>query len=143
MSRVSACLLRSASVALVAAMVGGINGIAIAAPTTPTTAPAPPPKTVTWYADHRQDRARMQLACLDDPGRLMSAPDCVNAHQASVTVALREARLHTGELDASKPAFWSDDPASRRNKLIVCRRNPGLANCDAARRSLLIEAGRG
>ena len=142
MSRVSASVLR-AGVALVSVVFVGVSGPAIAAPTSPTTAPASPPKTVTWYANNRQERARVQLACIDDPGRLMSAPDCINAHQASVTAALRQARLHTGELDARKPAFWPDDPASRRNKLIVCRRNPGLANCNAARRSLLIEAGRG
>lgn len=101
-----------------------------------------PPKTVTWYADHRQQRAQVQLACIDDPGHLGSDPDCINADRASVEVALRQARLRTGTLDPRDPAFWSDDPQNRRSKLIMCRRNPELQYCDVARRSLLIEAGK-
>jgi hypothetical protein len=83
----------------------------------------------------------VQLACIDDPGRLANNPDCINAHQASVEVALREARARTGTMDPRDPAFWSEDPGSRRNKLLMCRLNPQLDHCDAARRSLLIEAG--
>ena len=82
----------------------------------------------------------MQLACLDDPGRLRNTPDCINAESANVTVALRESRNRIGELDARKPAFWSEDPKNRYNKLLVCRRNPQLSNCDVARRSLELEA---
>lgn len=101
-----------------------------------------PPKTVTWYADHRQQRAQVQLACIDNPGQFGGDPDCVNAHAASVEVALRQARARTGTLDPRDPAFWSDDPQNRRSKLLMCRRNPELQYCDVARRSLLIEAGR-
>jgi hypothetical protein len=100
-----------------------------------------PPRTVTWYADNPQARARVQLACLDDPGHLASNPDCINAQQASVEVALREARSRTAAMDPSSPAFWAADPEARRNKLIMCRRNPGLDHCGAALRSLQIEAG--
>ena len=99
-------------------------------------------RTVTWYADHPQERASVQLVCLDDPGHLAGNPDCVNAHEASVEVALREARLRTGAMDPSKPAFWSRDPNNRRNKLLTCRLDPQLLFCDVARRSLLIEAGK-
>jgi len=101
-----------------------------------------PPKTVTWYADHQQDRARRQLVCIDDPGHLALDPDCVNAQQASVEVALRQARTRTGTLDPRKPEFWSSDPQTRRNKLLMCRSTPGLQYCDVARRSLMIEAGK-
>jgi hypothetical protein len=100
-----------------------------------------PPKTVTWYADNPKARAQVQLACIDDPGRLANNPDCINAHQASVEVALREARARTGTLDPRDPAFWSDDPQNRRAKLVMCRLTPQLEYCDVARRSLLIEAG--
>ncbi|WP_454888875.1 EexN family lipoprotein [Sphingobium indicum] len=100
-----------------------------------------PPKTVTWYADHRQQRAQVQLACLDDPGHLGRDPDCINAHAASVEVALRQTRARTGTLDPRDPAFWFDDPQNRQSKLLMCRRNPELQYCDVARRSLLIEAG--
>jgi hypothetical protein len=99
------------------------------------------PRSVTWYADNPQARARVQLACLDDPGRLGRTPDCINAHQASVAVALREARARTGEMNPERPAFWSSSPEARRSKLLMCRRNPQLLHCDAAKRSLQLEAG--
>lgn len=101
----------------------------------------PEPRTVSWYADHPRARAKVQLACIDDPGHLADTPDCVNAHQASVEVALRKARGRASTLDPRDPAYWSSIPANRRSKLNMCRRNPELTNCDAARRSLEIEAG--
>ncbi len=104
--------------------------------------PAAEPRTVSWYADHPQARAQVQLACFDDPGRLGRDPDCINAQQASVEVALREARSRTGTMDPNDPAFWSSDPETRKSKLIMCRRDPNLANCEAARQSLIIEAGK-
>lgn len=102
---------------------------------------ATPPRTVTWYADNPKARASVQLACLDDPGRLGTSPDCINAHQANVEVATREARARTGTMDPRDPAFWSNDPQGRRAKLSMCRLNPQLLYCDVARRSLLVEAG--
>jgi len=102
---------------------------------------ATPPRTVTWYADNPKARAGVQLACLDDPGRLGNSPDCINAHQANVEVATREARARTGTMDPRDPAFWSNDPQGRRAKLSMCRLNPQLIYCDVARRSLLVEAG--
>jgi len=115
----------------------GFAGPAAAQGSSPT-----PPRTVSWYADNPRVRAQVQLACFDDPGRLGRDPDCVNAQKASVEVALREARSRTGTMDPRDPAFWSSDPETRKSKLIMCRRDPDLANCDAARRSLLIEAGK-
>ena len=104
------------------------------------TAAVSPPHTVTWYADNRPARAKRQLLCLDDPGHLRNTPDCINAEAASVTVALREARHRIGELDARKLAFWSEDPRGRYNKLLICRQNPHVENCNVARRSLELEA---
>ena len=115
-----------------------------------TTAAEPPsspnrtttlPRTVTWYADNPRSRASAQLACLDDPGRLAHTPDCINADRANVEVALREARVRTGTMDPRDPAFWSNDPQNRRNKLLMCRQTPQLDFCAVAKRSLLIEAG--
>lgn len=100
-----------------------------------------PPRTVSWYASNPQTRARVELVCLNDPGHLNRDPDCINAHQASVEVALRAARSRTATMDPNNPAFWTNDPESRRSQLIMCRRNPGLANCAAAKRSLQMEAG--
>lgn len=103
--------------------------------------PSTPPKTVTWYADNLRARAQVQLACIDNPGQLERNADCINSQQASVEVALREARSRTGTLNPNDPAFWSNDPKNRRNKLMMCRLTPQLHYCDVARRSLLIEAG--
>lgn len=103
---------------------------------------ATPPRTVSWYADNPAARASVQLACLDDPGRLGNSPDCINAHQANVEVALKQARSRTGTMDPRDPAFWSNDPQNRRNKLLLCRQTPQLNYCDAAKRSLLVEAGK-
>ena len=140
---VDSLTLRLVTVGLALALAGTMSGVARAAPAPASTATANPPKTVTWYANNRQARARVQLACLDDPGRLINNPDCVNAHEASVNVAIREGKLRNGELDAKKMAFWSDDPVERRDWLLLCRKNPQLANCDVARRSLMVEAGLG
>lgn len=116
--------------------------LAVSAPAAGQGASQQAPKTVSWYADHQQERALMQLACMDNPGQLARNPDCVNAHQASVEIAVRAARARTGSLDPRDPAFWSADPNTRRNKLLMCRSNPQLDGCDAAKRSLLIEAGK-
>ncbi|CAN7186884.1 EexN family lipoprotein [Phenylobacterium sp. LjRoot225] len=115
--------------------------LAVSAPAAGQGAPQQAPKTVSWYANHQQERALRQLACMDNPGQLARDPDCINAHQASVEVALRIARARTGTLDPRDPAFWSADPNTRAAKLSMCRLNPQLDGCDAARRSLLIEAG--
>jgi hypothetical protein len=117
------------------------GGSALAQGTATPTPAATPPRTVTWYADNPRARASVQLACLDDPGRLGNTPDCVNADRANVESATREARSRTGTMDPRSPTFWSNDPQNRRNKLLMCRHNPQLDYCDVARRSLLIEAG--
>lgn len=118
------------------------TSIPVAAQTTSTTKPAQtPPRTVSWYADNQRARASTQLACLDDPGHLGATADCINANRASTEVALREARFITGTMDPRDPVFWSNDPTGRHNWLLMCRGTPQLPNCDAARRSLLIEAG--
>lgn len=99
-------------------------------------------KTVSWYADHQQERAQMQLRCLDDPGHLRNTPDCINAERGAIEAAHRQARHGFGVMDPNDPAFWSADPSTRAAQLSMCRLNPQLDNCDAARRSLLIEAGK-
>lgn len=101
-----------------------------------------PPRTVTWYADHQQERAQVQLTCMDDPGHLANDPDCINAQQASVVVAARDAQEHIGKFSSSDPEFWSAFPEARANKLIICHLDPHTDYCDAAKKSLLIEAGK-
>ena len=122
-------------------LLAGAFAVPTAVAATPTQT-ATPPRTVTWYADNPQARASVQLACLDDPGRLANTPDCINADRANVETALREARSRTGTMDPRDPAFWSNDPQNRRNRLLMCRLNPQLEYCGVAKRSLLIEAGK-
>ena len=136
------CTLQAARLALSA--VTFLATFAGQAATQGIVAPSPAasaPRTVTWYADNPRFRAGVQLACLDDPGRLANTPDCINADRANVEVALREARSRTGTMDPRNTAFWSNDPKNRRSQLVMCRLNPQLDYCDVARRSLLIEAG--
>ena len=45
-----------------------------------------PPRTVELVCRQPKARASVQLACLDDPGRLGGTPDCVNADRANVEV---------------------------------------------------------
>ena len=99
------------------------------------------PHTVTWYADNPQTRARVELLCLDNPGQLGRNPDCINAHQAAIVLAAREARARTAPMNPASPGFWAADPEARQNKLLLCRRNPDLQFCDVAKRSLTAEAG--
>ena len=101
----------------------------------------PLPRTVSWYADNPRARASVQLACLEDPGRLGKTSDCINADRANVELVTREARARTGTMDPRNPAFWSNDPQTRRNKLLMCNLNSKVDYCDVAKRSLLIEAG--
>lgn len=100
-------------------------------------------RTVSWYADRPRERAAVQLACLDDPGRLGGTPDCINAQRASEEVALRDARLRDRAMRVGPddPLFWTADPSTRAAKLSACRMNPSVGHCEAARRSLEIEAG--
>ena len=131
---------RPAAAVFAALTVAALPAIAQQGATQQSAAPTPP-RTVSWYADNPQARARVQLACIEDPGRLSGTPDCINAQRASVEVALRHARARTGTLDPRNPQFWSDDPEGRASKLIMCRDNPQLDNCEPAKRSLMIEAG--
>jgi hypothetical protein len=69
--------------------------------------PLPPQerRTVSWYAANPWALEAVTRACRDDPGRLRSTPDCVNADQARIVVAEREARARQ---DAAGAAFGGD-----------------------------------
>jgi len=133
---------KSCTVQALAAVFSLLPMLAVSTATAGQETPRRTAKTVSWYADHQQERAQMQLACMDNPGQLANAPDCVNAQEASVEVALRAARMRTGTTNPNDPAFWSADPNTRAAKLSMCRLNPQLDYCDVAKRSLLIEAGK-
>ena len=128
---------------ILAYLAAGVGAIALLMSSAWAVEPAPSsaPHTVTWYADNPQSRARVELLCLDNPGQLGSNADCINAHQAAIVIAAREARARTAPLNPNNPGFWSADPEARQNQLLLCRRNPGLQFCEVAKRSLMAEAG--
>lgn len=42
-----------------------------------------PPRTVTYYREHADERKAMVETCADDPGSRGQAPNCVNARKAT------------------------------------------------------------
>lgn len=107
-------------------------------------------RTVSWYAANPWALEAVTRACRDDPGRLRGTPDCVNADQARIVVAEREARARAGvgptapvetpdlerarqaEREArrnlgdltppSSPRYWAARPVERAQQLAHCAR---------------------
>ncbi|MCE4551929.1 EexN family lipoprotein [Xanthomonas hortorum] len=61
------------------------------------------PKTVTYYAEHNDERKTVLTRCRDNPGELRETPDCVNAERADAKKAL----ARRGHLDL-KPLTAED-----------------------------------
>lgn len=116
--------------------------LALAAATAVAAGPAAATHTVTWFADNPQERARVELRCIDDPGHLGTTPDCINARQAASELSYRYLqRSNAPRYTPSDPRYWSARPVVRASHLGVCRVSPAIGNCEAARLSLLQEAG--
>ena len=49
-----------------------------------------PPKTVSWFFEHRDELAVTLKACRDNPGELATTPKCVNANEARNKVTVQE-----------------------------------------------------
>ena len=41
-------------------------------------------RTVDWYKTHEKERVEMLAKCQNNPGQLVSTPNCMNAQQADV-----------------------------------------------------------
>lgn len=82
--------------------------------------------TASWYAANPSVLARVIALCRDNPGDGWNNPDCMNARQAQVLVAERQARGRLGDLTSPEtPRYWADRPAERAQKLAICARlNP-------------------
>jgi hypothetical protein len=87
--------------------------------------PLPPreQRTVSWYAANPWALEAVTRACRDDPGRLRGTPDCVNADQARIVVAEREARARAG-MRPNAPAVTPDAERARQ-AANEARRNQG------------------
>lgn len=104
-------------------------------------------RTATWYAENPTVLDYVTGLCREDPGRLQRDPDCINAAQARLIVAQREAeqaaRLGTvrrspyDTTPPTSPRYWQDRPEERRQKLAYCARMTAEAQarffCAAAR----------
>ncbi|MGG5810547.1 EexN family lipoprotein [Falsiroseomonas sp. CW058] len=88
--------------------------------------PLPPQerRTVSWYAANPWALEAVTRACRDDPGRLRGTPDCVNADQARIVVAEREARARAG-MRPEPPAGATPDAERARQAEAEARRNQG------------------
>jgi hypothetical protein len=87
--------------------------------------PLPPQerRTVSWYAANPWALEAVTRACRDDPGRLRGTSDCVNADQARIVVAEREARARSGIQPETPPA--TPDAERARQAEAEARRNQG------------------
>jgi hypothetical protein len=87
--------------------------------------PLPPQerRTVSWYAANPWALEAITRACRDDPGRLRGTSDCVNADQARIVVAEREARARAGMRPETPPA--TPDAERARQAANEARRNVG------------------
>jgi len=100
-------------------------------------APPQSDRTVAWYADHPGALAAVTRVCRNDPGHGATNPDCMNASEAQVEVALRDARRHVDMTPPSDPHYWTVHPNELPATLLACARMPAqyqAANfCDSAR----------
>ncbi|MBU8541788.1 EexN family lipoprotein [Falsiroseomonas tokyonensis] len=87
--------------------------------------PLPPQerRTVSWYAANPWALDAVTRACRDDPGRLRGTSDCINADQARIVVAEREARARAG-MRPEAPAATPDSERARQAEA-EARRNRG------------------
>ena len=111
--------------------------LAVTVPAWSQSAPPEGQRTVDFYVQHPSIRARVDRACLNDPGHLRDSPDCWNAHRANLEDAARKA--HVADENASDPrtaAYWTARPNERRFKLSYCRH----MTPDAAARALCLPA---
>lgn len=101
-------------------------------------------RTVSWFADHPQERARVELKCIDDPGHLGRTPDCINARQAAAELSYRYSQRVAGaRYKPNDPKFWSQRPLARADRLNICHASEAVGDCAAARASLMQDAGLG
>ena len=98
------------------------------------TLPPTQQRTASWYADNPAALDYVTRLCRDDPGHLRSTPDCINAAQARIIVAQRDAertaqsrigpgpRMPGDLTPPSSPRYWRDRPEERAQKLAYCDR---------------------
>ena len=103
--------------------------------------PSEAQRTVEFYVQHPGLRARVNAACLNDPGHLRNAADCWNAHRADLVASARQTHEMAGDTsDPRSPAYWTKRPNERRFTLTMCshmtpehaRADPSCAPAEAS-----------
>jgi hypothetical protein len=67
--------------------------------------------TATWFADHPDERSKVNALCKDNPGEAKHNANCENAFQGDVIAETRAAQAKTGMrvgVSPSDPAYWRD-----------------------------------
>lgn len=118
--------------------------LVLAAPAWAQGAPPEGQRTVEFYVQHPDLRARVDRACLNDPGHLRDNPDCWNAHRANLEATARETHQMAGDTsDPRTSAYWDKRPNERQFKLGFCKRmtpeSAARAGCLPAEQSWLSE----
>jgi hypothetical protein len=77
-------------------------------------------RTASWYAEHPAILDQITRLCRNDPGRAVHNPDCANASQAEVLVALKDSQ-NSGDLTPpSNPRYWKIHPGELAQQLWSC-----------------------
>lgn len=98
-----------------------VLSLTFAAPACAQSAVPESQRTVEFYVQNPSIRARVDRACLNDPGHLRNSPDCWNAHRANLEESVRKARQNDGDTsDPRTPAYWTARPNERRFTLAMC-----------------------
>jgi hypothetical protein len=81
-------------------------------------------RTASWYAAHPTILENVIKLCRDDPGQAVRNPDCMNASQAQVLIALRDTdNRNSGNLTPpSDPRYWQIHPGELPLQLAICDR---------------------
>lgn len=79
-------------------------------------------RTASWYANNPGALSAVLGACRNDPGHGWNHPDCMNASQANVILAQREARRHVDQTPPTDPSYWRARPDQLRMQALTCSR---------------------
>lgn len=79
-------------------------------------------QTASWYAEHPSILETVTKLCRDDPGHAVRNPDCMDANQVQVLVALRDTdNRNSGKLTPpSDPRYWQIHPGELPLHLAIC-----------------------
>lgn len=77
-------------------------------------------RSASWYADHPNERFRVNSICKDYPGSARREPNCENAFQGGVIADRRDGQRRVAQngianLGQPSPTYWTN-PANRESR---------------------------